>query len=66
MSNKPKELYENIYLDRTIKNQEIKTTNVNILLNRVRQNKKKIFKKRILISLLFSVLVSSLAVFLII
>ena len=66
MSNKPKELYENIYHERTIKNQEIKTTNVNILLNRVRQNKKKTFKKRILISLLLSVLVSSLAVFLII
>ena len=42
---------------------KIKTTNVNILLNRVRLDKKRTFKKRIYFSLILTVLVSSLAVY---
>ena len=49
-----------------LKTEEIKTTNVNILLNRVRENKKKTFKKRIFFSLLLAALISSFAVFLIV
>ena len=42
---------------------KIKTTNVNILLNRVRLDQKKTFKKRIIFSLILISLVSSLAVY---
>ena len=45
---------------------KIKTTNVNILLNRVRLDKKRTFKKRILFSLILATMVSSLAVYFII
>ena len=45
---------------------KIKTTNVNILLNRVRLDKKKVLKKRILFSLILVTAVSSLAVYFII
>ena len=38
---KSNELTKKSYLEKEIKDQEIKTTNVNILLNRVRQDKKK-------------------------
>ena len=44
-------------------NNEIKTTNVNILLNRVRLDKKKAFKKNILVSLLMTGLVCSIAIY---
>ena len=44
----------------------IKTTNVNILLNRVRLDRKKTLKKRIIFSLLLAFAVSSLAVYFII
>ena len=37
---------------------KIKTTNVNILLNRVRQDKKRSFKKRLIFSFLLIVLVT--------
>ena len=49
----------------TLKNQ-IKTTDVNILLNRVRLDKEKTFKKKILVSLLAVGLVCSINIFLII
>ena len=49
----------------TLKNQ-IKTTDVNILLNRVRLDKEKTFKKKILVSLLAVGLVCSITIFLII
>ena len=39
----------------------VKTTNVNILLNRVRLDKKKVLKKRIIFSTILIFLVSSLA-----
>ena len=44
-------------------NLETKTTNVNILLNRVRLDKKKAFKKNILVSLLMAGLVCSIAIY---
>ncbi len=44
---------------------EIKTTDVNILLNRVRLDKKKTFKKNIIFSLLLVGLVCSIAIYLI-
>ena len=43
-----------------------KTTNVNILLNRVRLDKKRTFKKRIIFSIFLVALVSSLTVYFII
>ena len=45
---------------------KIKTTNVNILLNRVRLDKKKTLKKRIFFSFILITLVSLLAVYFII
>ena len=45
---------------------KIKTTNVNILLNRVRLDQKRTLKKRIVFSIILAVLVSSLAVYFII
>ena len=45
---------------------DIKTTNVNILLNRVRLDKKKVLKRRIIFSFILISLVSSLAVYFII
>ena len=41
----------------------IKTTNVNVLLNRVRLDEKRTFKKKILFSITIAVLVSSIAIF---
>ena len=45
---------------------KIKTTNVNILLNRVRLDQKRNLKKRIVFSIILSGLVSALAVYFII
>ena len=45
---------------------KIKTTNVNILLNRVRLDQKRILKKRIVFSIILCVLVSSLAIYFIV
>ena len=45
---------------------KIKTTNVNILLNRVRLDKKRTLKKRIVFSLFLAAIVSSLVVYFII
>ena len=42
---------------------KIKTTNVNILLNRVRLDKKKTLRKRIIFSMLIVSIISSLIVF---
>ncbi len=47
-------------------NNQIKTTNINILLNRVRSEKKKTLKKKIFVSLFLAFLVCSLTVYLII
>ena len=45
---------------------QIKTTNVNVLLNRVRLDQKRTLKKRIVFSIILAGLVSSLAVYFII
>ena len=45
---------------------KIKTTNVNILLNRVRLDQKRTLKKRIVFSIILTGLVSSLAIYFII
>ena len=45
---------------------KVKTTNVNILLNRVRSDQKRTLKKRIIFSIILTCLVSSLAVYFII
>ena len=45
---------------------KIKTTNVNILLNRVRLDQKRTLKKRIVFSIILDGLVSSLAIYFII
>ena len=45
---------------------KIKTTNVNILLNRVRLDQKRTLKKRIIFSIFLAGLVSSLAVYFVI
>ena len=69
MRNKDRDpsLYENdleprkdLYLD------PYKTTNVNILLNRVRLDQKRTLKKRIVFSIILAGLVSSLAIYFII
>ena len=46
-----------------LQNDEIKTTNVNILLNRVRLDKKKIFRKKLIIFSLLVLLLSFIVVF---
>ena len=48
------------------KKNNFKTTNVNILLNRVRLDKKRIFKKRIVFSFFLVAVISSLTVYFII
>ena len=45
---------------------KIKTTDVNILLNRVRLDEKKAFKKKVIFSVLLVSIVSSLSIYLII
>ena len=52
--------------NKNIEIDKIKTTNVNILLNRVRLDQKKTLKKRIVFSIILAGLVSLLAVYFII
>ena len=52
--------------NKNIEIDKVKTTNVNILLNRVRLDQKKTLKKRIVFSIILASLVSSLAVYFII
>ena len=47
-------------------NNQTKTTDINILLNRVKLDKKKTLKKNIIVSLLLVALVCSIAIYLII
>ena len=47
-------------------NNQIKTTDVNVLLNRVRLDKKKTFKKNIMVLLLLVTLICSIATYFII
>ena len=62
---------ETTLFDTSKKNQnksleKIKTTNVNILLNRVRLDEKRIFKKRILFTSIFIVLLCAVSAYVII
>ena len=51
---------------KNLSSNQIKTTDVNVLLNRVRLDKKKTFKKNIIVSLLLVGLICSIAISLII
>ena len=53
-------------LDENLSSKEIKTTDVNILLNRVRLDKKKTFKKNIIVLLLLVGLICAIAIYFII
>tara|TARA_Y100000768_G_scaffold371340_1_gene337989 strand:+ start:838 stop:1047 length:210 start_codon:yes stop_codon:yes gene_type:complete len=55
-----------VSLNKGLETDKIKTTNVNILLNRVRLDQKRTLKKRIVLSIILAALVSSLAVYFII
>ena len=56
----------NIARNKNFEVDKIKTTNVNILLNRVRLDQKRTLKKRIVFSIILAGLVSSLAIYFII
>ena len=58
--NKERSLGENL------SSNEIKTTDINVLLNRVRLDKKKTLKKNIIVSLLLVSLICSIAIYIII
>ncbi len=53
-------------LNKNLEIDKIKTTNVNILLNRVKLDQKRTLKKRIVFSIILAGLVSSLAIYFII
>ena len=59
-------LESDINSNKDLKKNNFKTTNVNILLNRVRLDKKRTFKKRIVFSFFLVAAISSLAVYFII
>ena len=59
-------LNSDIASNKNLEIDKIKTTNVNILLNRVRLDQKRTLKKRIVFSIILASLVSSLAVYFII
>ena len=59
-STSEKSINENLILDKN------KTTNVNILLNRVRLDKKRTIKKKFIIAFLLAFLISAMTVFFII
>jgi len=59
-------LNSDISSNTNLKKDNFKTTNVNILLNRVRLDKKRTFKKRIIFSIFLVATISSLTVYFII
>ena len=59
-------LESDITSNKDLKKNNFKTTNVNILLNRVRLDKKRTFKKRIVFSFFLVAAISSLTVYFII
>ena len=66
-NNQDTSLYNNdIAPNKDFELDKIKTTNVNILLNRVRLDQKRALKKRIVFSIILAGLVSSLAIYFII
>jgi hypothetical protein len=56
-------LDSDISLNKDFKKESFKTTNINILLNRVRLDKKKTFKKRITISFFLITTLTALTVY---
>ena len=56
-------LKSNFYSKQNIEIENFKTTNVNILLNRVRLDKKKTFKKKIIFSFIFISIITSIIFF---
>ena len=56
---------ENIEFNQ-LQNKNNKTTDINILLNRVRLDRKKTFQKRVFVSLIFLLLLSSVIAYMII
>ena len=56
----------NVTSNKNLEIDKIKTTNVNVLLNRVRLDQKRILKKRIIFSIILAGLVSSLAIYFIV
>ena len=59
-------LESDVSLSKDYKRENYKTTNVNILLNRVRLDKKRSFKKRIIISFFLVTIITALTVYFII
>ena len=59
-------LDSDISSNKDFKKDSFKTTNINILLNRVRLDKKRTFKKRIIISFFLVTIISALTVYFII
>ena len=59
-------LNTDIVSDKDLEKNNYKTTNINILLNRVRLDKKRTFKKRFIFSIFLVVVMSSLIVYFII
>ena len=59
-------LNTDIAINKDFEVDKIKTTNVNILLNRVRLDQKRTLKKRIIFSIILASLVSSLAIYFIV
>ena len=59
-------LNSDIISDKDLEKNNYKTTNINILLNRVRLDKKRIFKKRIIFSIFLVAVISSLIVYFVI
>ena len=56
-------LNTDILLDKDLEKNNYKTTNINILLNRVRLDKKRTLKKRIIFSIFLVAAISSLIVY---
>ena len=57
---------KDIEVDKNLETDKFKTTNVNILLNRVRIDRKRALKKRIIFTVILISIVSSLAMYFII
>ena len=59
-------LNTDILLDKDLEKNNYKTTNINILLNRVRLDRKRTFKKRIIFSIFLVAVISSLIIYFVI
>ena len=59
-------LNSDIISDKDLEKNNYKTTNINILLNRVRLDRKRTFKKRIIFSIFLVAVISSLIIYFVI